>query len=100
MVQLTTNLEKELAHRVSNGIDVSLCWNELTNRVMLKVYDARFDEGFELEVDGRSALDAYRHPFAYATAEQTGNTSVVTDTLAACTRPRGDQLSPERADCT
>lgn len=44
--------------------------------------DACFDPGFEPEVDGR-ALDAYRHLFAYAAAEQTGNTNVRRDTLAA-----------------
>lgn len=83
MTPITTSPVRELAHRVNDGIEVSLCWNETTNRVTVKVHDARFDEAFELEVDGRRALDAYRHPFAYATAERTGNTSVPTDTLAA-----------------
>jgi hypothetical protein len=62
MAPRTTKPERELAHRASDAIDVSLRWNRLTNRVTVKVYDARSDEGFELEVDGRSALDAYRHP--------------------------------------
>jgi len=82
MSPTTTNAEKELAHRASDGIDVSLCWNEQTNRVTVKVYDARFDEAFEVEVDGHNALDAYRHPFAYAPA-QTGNRRLPTDALAA-----------------
>jgi hypothetical protein len=82
MIPRTTNPEKELAHRAGDGIDVSLYWNERTNRVAVKVYDARSGESFELDVDGRSALDAYRHPFAYATAAQAGKI-VVAGKLAA-----------------
>jgi hypothetical protein len=82
MSPTTTHPERELAHRASDGIGVSLCWNQRTNRVTVKVYDARVDEAFELQVDGQSALDAYRHPFAYAAA-QTRNTRLPTDALAA-----------------
>lgn len=56
----------ELAHRTSNGVDVYLFWNELTSRVTVGVIDARTDDSFELEVDGRHALDAFDHPYAYA----------------------------------
>jgi len=62
--------DKELAHRAGDGIDVSLHWNERTHRLTVKVYDARSGERFEVDVDGRSALDAYRHPFAYATTDK------------------------------
>jgi hypothetical protein len=61
----TITPDVELAHRASDGIEVSLLWNRFTNRVWIRVFDARSDEGFEVDVDGRSALDAYRHPFAY-----------------------------------
>jgi hypothetical protein len=37
----------------------------------VRVVDACFDPGFEPDVDGRNDLDAYRHLFAYAAAEQT-----------------------------
>lgn len=56
----------ELAHRTSDGIDVYLFWQEQTNRVTVNVLDARTDQSFELEVDGRHALDAFNHPYAYA----------------------------------
>jgi len=59
---------RELAHRASNGIEVSLFWSKPTNRVTVEVFDDRFDEGFEFEVDGSDALDAFHHPFAYAAA--------------------------------
>jgi hypothetical protein len=57
---------RELAHRASNDIEVSLYWIKPTNRVSIEVFDARLDEGFELEVDGHHALDAFHHPYAYA----------------------------------
>lgn len=33
MTLRTTEPEKERAHRISDGIDVSLYWNERTNRI-------------------------------------------------------------------
>lgn len=65
---MTTTITRrtELAHRTSNGIDVYLFWNESTSRVTVAVLDARGDGCFEFEVDGRHALDAFNHPYAYA----------------------------------
>jgi hypothetical protein len=83
MTHTTTKPERELAHRTSDGLGVSLYWNEGTNRVTVSVYDARSDEGFEFEVDAHRALDAYRHPFAYAAGEQIGEAIVATGKLAA-----------------
>jgi hypothetical protein len=83
MTQTATNGERELAHRAGGGIDVFLYWNERTNRVTVTVYDAQADEGFELEVDGGLALDAYHHPFAYATDEQARTTIAATGRQAA-----------------
>jgi hypothetical protein len=62
----------ELAHRTSDGIDVYLFWNEPTSRVTVGVRDARTDDGFEFEVDGRHALDAFNHPYAYAAEDRHG----------------------------
>jgi hypothetical protein len=64
---MTTTLTRrtELAHRTSDGIEVYLFWNEPTNLVTVSVLDARTDEGFELEVDGHHALDAFNHPYVY-----------------------------------
>ena len=62
----TSTRRTELAHRTSDGIDVYLFWNEPTSRVTVRVVDGRSEDGFELELDGRQALDAFNHPFAYA----------------------------------
>ena len=63
----------ELAHRTSDGIDVYLFWNEPTSCVTVGVLDARADDSFELEVDGRHALDAFNHPYAYAARKDTAD---------------------------
>ena len=62
----TITRRTELAHRTSDGIDVYLFWNEPTGRVTVGDLDARTDDGFELEVDGRHAVDAFNHPYANA----------------------------------
>jgi hypothetical protein len=79
----TTNHRKELAHRSSDGVDVFLYWNEQTDRVTLRVDDARLDAALEVEVDGPSALDAFRHPFVYAASAATGTSALKADRLAA-----------------
>jgi hypothetical protein len=83
MTPKTTEPRRELARRTGDGIDVSLYWNERTNRVAVEVYDARTDEGFEFDIDGGRALDAYRHPFAYAPLERTSTEILAAGRLAA-----------------
>ena len=62
----TLESRRELSQRTSNGIVVSLYWSETRNRVTVEVFDNRFDEGFEFDVDGCNALEAFNHPYAYA----------------------------------
>lgn len=62
----TADRVRELAHRAGDGIDVALYWDEQTNEVLVAVYDEQTNDRVEFEVEGRHALDAYRHPFAYA----------------------------------
>jgi len=57
---------RELDHRSSNGIEVTLLWSPQTNRVWISVADDRRDDAFELDVDPSDALDAFHHPYAYA----------------------------------
>ena len=59
---------RELDHRVNDGIDVSLLWNARTNQIAVAVRDERSGEAFEVCVAGGRALDAFRHPYAYAHA--------------------------------
>ena len=61
----TTTL-RELDSRRSDGIDVALLWNPHSNELRVTVDDSRTGECFDLAVPGELALDAFRHPFAYA----------------------------------
>jgi hypothetical protein len=61
---------RELAHRTSDGIEVTLLWSQATNRIAIAVLDTRSGEALEFEVDGGAALDAFNHPYAYAAARQ------------------------------
>jgi hypothetical protein len=64
---------RELAHRTTNGIDVTLLWTKITNEVTVAVIDTVSDEALEFEVAGTSALDAFNHPYAYALTPQVRN---------------------------
>ena len=59
-------LRSELAHRSTDGIEVSLFWSKPSNRVTIELVDGRIDERLEFEVAHEKALDAFRHPYAYA----------------------------------
>jgi hypothetical protein len=60
----TLSLARELDHRESGGVSVTLLWYEESNRVVVHVDDADTGEELDLEVAGRDALDAFRHPYA------------------------------------
>lgn len=64
-----TEHRSELAHRSTDGIEVSLFWSKPTNRVTIELIDGRLDERLEFEVARHNALDAFRHPYAYAPAQ-------------------------------
>jgi hypothetical protein len=62
------SLARELDHRESDGIAVTLLWYEDSNRVSVRVVDHERDEELELEIAPRDALDAFHHPYAYVLA--------------------------------
>jgi hypothetical protein len=66
MMPTTFTERRELAHRISNGIDVRLFWGQSSNRVTIAVFDSHSDEALEFDVDAGAALDAFNHPYAYA----------------------------------
>jgi hypothetical protein len=79
----TITRKAELAHRASEGIHVYLFWNRLSSRVTVRVFDERTNNGFELEVESRDALDAFNHPFAYAARRNMFDLSDFSGALAA-----------------
>jgi hypothetical protein len=59
-------LVRELDFRESAGLQVTLLWQKIENRIWVRVRDARTDDVFAFGVDPAEALDAFHHPFAYA----------------------------------
>ena len=57
---------RELDRRINDGFDVRLLWNPRTNHVFVAIEDQRDDSAFEFQVDAARALEAFHHPFAYA----------------------------------
>ncbi len=58
----------ELAYRENDGIEIALLWNAAENRVVVRVADARAGGCFEVAVASDKALDAFYHPYVYASA--------------------------------
>jgi hypothetical protein len=56
----------ELDFRTSGEIEVTLFWERATNKLRVQVVDWQLDEAFSVDVEPDSALDAFRHPYAYA----------------------------------
>lgn len=61
---------RELAHRTSDRIEVTLFWSKAANQVTIAVLDTRSGDAVEFEVDGSAALDAFNHPYAYAATQR------------------------------
>jgi hypothetical protein len=68
MTATASTERRELAHRTSDGIEVTMFWSKPSDRVTIAVLDTRSDDALEFEVDGSDALDAFNHPYAYAAA--------------------------------
>ncbi len=72
MTKLSTHTRTELAHRSSDGMDVTLVWVQGDRRdgednvcVCVCVCDRREGAYFEIPAQPYLALDVYYHPFAY-----------------------------------
>jgi len=70
---LTANAEpRELAFRADDGIEVSLVWNELEDRLTVTVFDSRSGEVLVLDAGHDNALDVFYHPYAHARPQAAG----------------------------
>ena len=67
MGKLSTNVCRELAHRASAGIDVTLIWVHANDedKAVVCVCDRRAGAYFEIQPEPDRALEVYYHPFAY-----------------------------------
>jgi hypothetical protein len=57
---------RELAHRVTDGLEVRLLWRASDGTLAVVVRPARTGVSFELRVEPDHALNAFRHPYLYA----------------------------------
>ncbi len=62
---ITHDPPRELAHRESDGLEVTLFWYPPTNRLTVCVRDHRHGAHFEIEPDARLALETFYHPYSY-----------------------------------
>jgi hypothetical protein len=66
--QTAVHKPRELAHRTSDEIEVTLLWTKLEDRLSVLVHDRRSGDHFELEPEPQRALEVFYHPYAYAAA--------------------------------
>jgi hypothetical protein len=57
---------RELSHRSSGGIDVTLYWHPTLDELTVCVRDRRHGADFEIRAQRDLAFDVYNHPYAYA----------------------------------
>jgi hypothetical protein len=60
---------RELAHRSSAGVDVTLYWHPTLDELIVCVCDKRHGAPFEIHPPRYLGLDVYYHPYAYADLE-------------------------------
>jgi hypothetical protein len=64
---LTDPPPRELASRVSSGAETTLFWNQRTGAVTVSVWNRDSGQHLQFAVPPAKALDAFYHPYAYAT---------------------------------
>ena len=62
--KLVVEPRRELARRVSGGIEVALYWSPLDDSTTVEVWDAVSDETIVFNVPPERALEGFYHPFA------------------------------------
>jgi len=66
---------RELAHRVSGGIEVTLYWSAHNNSTSIEVWQSATEETLQFTVANEQALEAFHHPFAHLDQEEQSITS-------------------------
>jgi hypothetical protein len=57
---------RELDHRRSAGVHVTLLWETPTNQILVAVTDERSGESITFDVNPGEARRAFEHPYVYA----------------------------------
>jgi len=64
---------RELAHRATSCVEVTLFWRKLDNALTLRLVEVETGIEFEFGVRPQDALDAFNHPYAYLPAPRLGS---------------------------
>ena len=62
---MCTEATRELAHRISGGLEVSLYWCVEDDSIHIEVRQPATEESIGFGVARERALDAFYHPFAH-----------------------------------
>jgi hypothetical protein len=74
---------RELAQRRSGTDEILLLWHPEDNRIELLVHNSESGAGFLIEIAPSNAIDAFYHPYAYASHSEStrsvikGGTTIV-----------------------
>ena len=74
---------RELAQRRTGTVEVLLLWHPESDGVELSVHDWATGAGFRLPVAPSKAIDAFYHPYAYATGSESSYRVVRAETMIA-----------------
>jgi hypothetical protein len=83
---------RELDFRSGNGIEVRLLWEPHTDNLWVTVVDERTDDRFQITVDPDSALDAFRHPYAYGAGRESADRTDTHRIATERSRPSGETI--------
>jgi hypothetical protein len=62
----TLTIPRELAFRLTDGIEVALLWQEETGELTVSVVDSRHGHAFAVPVGSDNPLDVFYHPYWHA----------------------------------
>ena len=62
---LTETTRRELARRVSGGLEIALFWDKRDNSTSIDLRHDSIDETISFRVPPAKALQAFHHPFAH-----------------------------------
>jgi len=62
---LTETRRRELARRMSGGLEITLFWDKSDNSTSIDLRHETVDETISFRVPPARALDAFHHPFAH-----------------------------------
>ena len=68
---------RELARRVSGGIEITLYWSAHDNSTSIEVWQPASEETLHFNVAREAALDAFYHPFAHLQYEEQNSASAL-----------------------